>query len=60
MGEPSKPPQNGERWLIVAVAAPHDSEIGKILNTPKMSLLPQHISSNVVSTIVTIKGSKGK
>jgi hypothetical protein len=46
-GSPQKPPKNGDQWAIVAVAAPNDSEIRRILNTPSLSLLPPHIGSNV-------------
>jgi hypothetical protein len=49
LGSQEYPPNDGERWDIVAVAAVADSEMGRVLNTPKLSLLPPHISSNVVS-----------
>ena len=49
LGSEEHPPEDGELWDIVAIAAESDSEIGRILNTPKLSLLPPHISSNVVT-----------
>lgn len=47
-GSPEHPPVDGEKWEIIAVAAEAASLMRRILNTPSMSQLPQHISSNVV------------
>jgi hypothetical protein len=47
-------PVNESRWTIVAVAATPDSNIGSILNTPRLSLLPPHVSSNVVMIEIKI------
>lgn len=49
LGNAQHPPSDGELWTMVAVAADSDSELGRILNTPELSLLPPHITSNVVS-----------
>jgi len=54
LGDPQHPPRNGERWDIVAVAAVSNSDIRRIANTPSLSQLPPHISSNVVTTITKI------
>lgn len=48
-GGTGHPPKVGEHWDIVAVAARADSEIGHILNTPNLNLLPTHVRSSVVT-----------
>lgn len=54
LGDPAHPPREGERWDLVAVAADASSDLGHIANTPKLTLLPPHISSNVVTVIAKI------
>jgi hypothetical protein len=49
LGDAEHPPLNGELWTIVAAAASLDSGFDRILNTPRLSLLPPHITSNVIS-----------
>ena len=49
MGSAETPPQNGERWDIIAVAAPADSQIKRILNAPSLSDLPEHIRANFIT-----------
>jgi hypothetical protein len=49
VGDDKHPPRRGERWSIVAIAASPESEIAGVSNTPSLSLLGPHISSNVVS-----------
>jgi hypothetical protein len=48
-GSVGHPPRDGEHWDIVAVSAGSESEIKRVLNTPMLSVLPPHISSNVVT-----------
>jgi len=48
-GSVEYPPKNGEHWDIVAVSAGSESEIKRVLNTPMLSMLPPHITSNVVT-----------
>lgn len=48
-GSEEYPPNDGDRWDIVVVAAEADSKIGQVQNTPRLSALPPHISSNVVT-----------
>ena len=55
LGSPERPPVNGEIWTIVAVAAEPDSGFNWIISTPKLSLLPSHITSNIVSATSQIK-----
>ena len=43
------PPQNGERWDLIAVTAPADSELKRILNVPSLSDLPEHIRANYIT-----------
>ena len=49
IGDQDHPPKDKERWRIVAVAADTDSQIGYITNTSKLSALPSHIRSNVIT-----------
>lgn len=49
LGDPQHPPQDGEQWDIVAIAAESSSDIGRILNVGKLSLLPPNVGSNVVT-----------
>lgn len=55
LGDAQHPPLNGELWTIVAVAADPDSGIDRITNTRKLTLLPPHVTSNVVSVTSQIK-----
>jgi len=55
LGNAQHPPENGEKWTIIAAAADPDSGFDMILNTPKLSLLPPHIESNVVTVLSQIK-----
>lgn len=55
LGDFEHPPMDGERWTIVAAAAGPDSGFDQILNTPKLTLLPEHIASNVVTVESQIK-----
>jgi hypothetical protein len=55
LGDSQNQPQDGEMWTIIAVAADLESGFDKILNTPKLSLLPSHIESNVVTVVAIIK-----
>jgi hypothetical protein len=48
LGDFEHPPVNNEGWTIIAMAAEPDSGFDQILNTPRLSLLPTHIASNVV------------
>jgi hypothetical protein len=54
LGDEAHPPVTGSRWSLVAVAASADSGLGQIPNTPSLSQLPPHISSNVVMVQVSI------
>jgi hypothetical protein len=54
LGDMQHPPRDNQRWDIVAIAAKSDSDIRRIPNTPSLSQLPPHISSNVVTTITRI------
>ena len=49
------PPHNNEQWDIIAVAADATSDIDNILNTPRLTELPPHISSNVATAIIRIR-----
>ncbi|MEK6280192.1 MAG: carboxypeptidase-like regulatory domain-containing protein [Acidobacteriota bacterium] len=53
-GSTEHPPKDGEQWDILAVSASSDSEFKRILNTPMLSMLPPHISSNVVTVEIRI------
>jgi hypothetical protein len=55
LGDAKHPPLNGEMWTIVAMAADPDSGFDRIKSTPRLSLLPPHITSNVVTVIAQIK-----
>jgi hypothetical protein len=55
LGDSLHPPQDGEMWTILAVAADFESGFDRIINTPKLSLLPPHIESNVVTVASRIK-----
>ena len=55
MGDDKNPPEEGETWLIVAVAASKDAGIGKILNITSLSQLPELISSNLVTVTSMLK-----
>jgi hypothetical protein len=48
LGSFEHPPVNNERWVIIAMATEPDSGFDQIPNTPKLSLLPAYIASNVV------------
>ena len=48
-GDTKTPPRDGEDWDLVAVAGSKDSGIGQIVNTSKLTELPDHIRSNVVT-----------
>jgi hypothetical protein len=48
-GSLEHPPRDGERWDIVAISGNSESEIGRVLNTTKLTSLPPHIASNVVN-----------
>lgn len=54
LGSPEHPPLNGESWDIIAVAARADSDMGRIINTPGLNLLPTRITSNVVTVKIKI------
>lgn len=54
LGDAGHPPREGEEWDIVAVAAESTSSLGRVASTPSLSLLPPHISSNVVTAVVKI------
>jgi len=55
LGSEEHPPSDGDFWDIVAVAADADSDINRIISTPKLSELPPHIRSNVVTAVTQIK-----
>jgi len=54
LGSPEHPPMTDESWDLIAVAAKADSDMGRILNTPNLNLLPNHITSNVVTVRLRI------
>lgn len=54
LGSFEKPPHDGQYWEIVVVAVAFGSGMERILNTPGLSPLPPHISSNVVTFEVEI------
>ncbi|HEX5885992.1 MAG TPA: carboxypeptidase-like regulatory domain-containing protein [Pyrinomonadaceae bacterium] len=49
IGSAEYPPRNGERWNIVALGVSADSQMGRVVNTPRLSMLPSHIASNAVT-----------
>lgn len=49
LGGAETPPQNGEKWELVAVAAPAASDMKRILNVTSLSDLPEHIRANFVT-----------
>lgn len=55
LGDADFVPRPEDRWRMVAVAAEADSQIGRVLNTPNLSLLPHHVSSNVVVAKAVIR-----
>jgi hypothetical protein len=55
IGNAETPPQNGERWDMIAVAAPASSDIRRILNVTSLSDLPEHIRANSVTVETRIK-----
>jgi hypothetical protein len=55
LGDAKHPPLNGEIWTIIAMAADPDSGFDRIISTPKLSLMPPHITSNVISVQSKIK-----
>jgi len=55
LGDAQHPPVNGEMWTIIAVATAPDSGFDRIDATPKLSLLPPHVTSNVITVIAQIK-----
>jgi hypothetical protein len=54
LGDATHPPHDGEKWDIVAVAADSTSNIRNLTDTPSLSHLPPHISSNLVTAVVKI------
>jgi hypothetical protein len=54
-GAPEQPPKNDEHWNIVAVAASSGSGMERVMNTPRLNLLPPHISSNTVGVQTKLK-----
>ncbi len=49
IGSAKHPPKNKERWNIVALGASTDSQMNRVINTPRLSLLPSHIASNAIT-----------
>lgn len=58
LGDATHPPVDGERWYVMAVAAESTSDMRRVLNTPSLSQLPPHISSNRVTAVVRIVETK--
>jgi hypothetical protein len=54
-GSREHPPQDKERWDIIAIAADSGSQIGRVINTPNLNLLPLHIRSNTVTVETRMK-----
>jgi hypothetical protein len=55
IGNAETPPTNGERWDMIAVAAPASSDIRRILNVTSLSDLPEHIRANSLTFETKIK-----
>ncbi len=55
LGDPENPPFEGEEWNIIAVAASLDTQMGRVISTPSLSLLPPHVRSNLVTAVAQIE-----
>jgi hypothetical protein len=49
IGNAETPPKNGERWDIIAVAAPASSDMKRVLNVMSLSDLPEHVRANFIT-----------
>jgi hypothetical protein len=58
LGDAANQPNDGDHWTLVIVATRPDSGIGHIGSTPNLNLLPQHITSNVVTFTSAIRSPR--
>ncbi|HYN84460.1 MAG TPA: hypothetical protein VER32_04360, partial [Pyrinomonadaceae bacterium] len=49
-------PYDGQRWTILAAAAPPSSGFNRLTNAPSQTGLPPHVASNVATVRVRVVG----
>ena len=55
VGSAETPPHNGERWDIIAVAAPASSDMRRTVNVMSLSDLSEHIRANFITVETRLK-----